>query len=88
MPTIIVTFSEAVQTFTAQQGFSVSDGANPVVGTISWSGSTLSFVPDNELAQYAAYSVIFQAGSIVDMSGNAMVGGFSSGFTTGAGTKK
>ncbi|HWT24441.1 MAG TPA: Ig-like domain-containing protein, partial [Solirubrobacteraceae bacterium] len=80
---VTATFSEAVDEAATQAGFTLTraaDGA-PVAGTVTWSGTTLSFDPDADLEPSTAYVATVAAGQ--DLAGNPVVVR-SWTFTTGA----
>jgi len=79
--TISVTFSESMNTATAESAFSVSDGVSPVDGTLSWSGVTMNFKPGSCLSHSTIYKMKV-ATSAKDTSGNALEDVFNSSFTT------
>ncbi len=80
-----VTFSEAMNSLTAQAAFSLMrvDTSGYVPGAVSWAGNDLTFSPSVALAQGIVYRVQVNA-TARDASdpGNAMSAPFTSTFTT------
>ena len=79
--TISVTFSEYMDTSSAQSAFSLSNGISNVLGTFSWSGTTMIFDPSTDLSGSTVYQVKVAA-SARDTAGNNMSGEFHSSFHT------
>jgi len=65
---IEVDFSEPVETESAEAAFVIEPA---VAGSYSWSGTTMTFSPDERLPLSTAFSVQLQAG-VRDRAGNAM----------------
>ena len=84
VPTISVSFSEAVQSSTAEYAFSLSDGSVQVNGICSWSNHTMIFEPERELEEFTTYYVELQGSHVIDTFWNIMGSNFRSSFTTGA----
>ncbi len=77
-------FSEAMDPATISAStFSVKQGNNPVNGTISYSGTTLSFVPNSPLSPGLIYLVTITTGA-KNLSGTALASSYVWLFTTAA----
>jgi hypothetical protein len=81
---VSVTFSEPMDTTSAQGAFSLSDGVTPLAGTFSWSDDTMTFDPSSDLSLSTKYYVKVKT-SAKDTSGNPLASEFNSSFTTAAG---
>jgi hypothetical protein len=69
--TVTVTFSELVNVSTVNAAtFTLSDGVNPVLGTVSCNGSTAVFTPTSPLLRNTTYIATISAG-VKDIAGNA-----------------
>ncbi|MCK9418442.1 MAG: SBBP repeat-containing protein [Nitrospirae bacterium] len=69
--TVTVTFSELVNVSTVNATtFTLSDGVNPVSGTVSCSGSMAIFTPSSPLLRNKTYTATISSG-IKDIDGNA-----------------
>jgi len=80
--TITVTFSEEVQAGDGGQGIALKDTAgNSVEITTSFSGSSLTIDPVNDLAYSVTYTVTIPAGAVRDAAGNSSEA-YSFSFTT------
>lgn len=79
---VVATFSEALTptTITATT-MTVKRGTTPVVGTVTYSGVTATFVPAAPLAYETEYTVTLHPG-IRDLSGNALAAAYEWRFTT------
>ncbi len=80
---VSVTFSEAMDTTATSQAFSLarsSDGA-PVTGTMSWSGTTMRFVPSSALAGGTSYTARVST-QARDLAGNRLASERVWSFTT------
>ena len=81
---IAATFSEAMNPFTINgTTFLLKNGANAVVGTVSYSGNTALFSPTVNLMPNTLYTATITTGA-QDLAGNAMASNFVWSFTTGA----
>ena len=78
---IAITFSEQMDTDSAEGAFSLEDGTDEVNGTYSWSGDTMTFYPGGDLSYSTKYYVTVGTGAR-DVSGNNMASGLDSIFTT------
>ena len=76
-----MTFSEPMDTASAEAAFSLSDGASNVAGTFSWSGDTMSFDPGSCLAHGTTYQVKVTTSS-QDAAGNHLEREFITHFST------
>lgn len=83
---IAATFSRTMDasTITAST-FIVMQGAVSVAGFVSYTGTTATFAPSQNLTANTIYSVIVTTGA-KDLSGNALANNYVWSFTTGAGT--
>jgi len=80
---ILVTFSEAMDPSTMTTlTFLLKQGTNSVSGTVSYTGTTATFVPSSNLAASAAHTATITTGA-KDLSGLALAVNFVWGFTTG-----
>ena len=78
---VSITFSEYMNSSSAQSAFSLSNGVSDVPGTFSWSGTTMIFDPSVDLSASTVYQV--QLGTYAkDASGTSMSGPFNSSFRT------
>jgi len=68
--TISVTFSEAMNTASAEAAFSITPS---VAGTFSWVENTMTFTPITNLAHSTTYTVTISA-TATDMAGNGLDG--------------
>ncbi len=76
--TITVTFSEPMNQTATEEAFSVSPS---VVGTFSWSATTLTFTPTSPLSYETLYEVTMGTGA-TDLAGNSLELPYSWQFTT------
>jgi len=70
---VSVTFSEPMKQASVQRAFSLrrtSDG-NPVSGSFSWSGNTMTFDPDSDLEKSTGYTATVGTGAS-DLNGNSL----------------
>ncbi|MBP4137032.1 Ig-like domain-containing protein [Flavobacterium geliluteum] len=80
--TISATFNMAMNPATLNSTtFKVNQGTNPVLGVISYTGSTVSFAPTNPLLANRIYTVTITAGA-KNSIGTAMIADYSWSFTT------
>lgn len=86
VPAISLTFSEPVDVLLAQDGFYLSDGVTTVTGSFSWSGETMTFTPNVELADFTIYYITIYGSSLIDADGNVNPDEFNSVFVTGRDT--
>ena len=77
---ITVTFSEAMNTSSAQSAFSTFPDTT---GSFSWSGNTMNYTPDSILAYSTTYNVTVGTGAM-DLAGNNMSAPYEWNFTTTA----
>jgi uncharacterized protein (TIGR03437 family) len=63
--------------------FTLQQGATPVAGTVTYSGTTATFTPIAALASGTAYTATITNGA-QDLAGNALAGNYVWSFTTGA----
>ena len=81
---IAATFSEAMAPLTISTAtFTLQQGATPVPGTVTYSGTTATFVPLSSLAPATAYTASITNGA-QDLAGNALASNYVWSFTTGA----
>ena len=81
---VSVTFSEQMETTATEGAFSLDAGGTPVAGSCTWSGTTMTFTPDADLAYETDYAITVTTDA-EDTSGNGLADAFSSAFTTAAG---
>ena len=84
--TISATFSEPMNTATAEAAFSLATSgasATAVGGTFSWAGNSMTFTPANPLAEKTAYTAVVGTGA-EDAAGNHLAAEESWSFTTAA----
>ena len=80
--TINVTFSETMNPLTVNKfNFTLSQGANSVSGTVTYSGTTATFTPSANLAYETTYAATITAG-VKDLAGNAMALNYTWTFST------
>jgi len=77
---ITVTFDESMDTASVEGAFSTSPS---VTGTSGWSGNTMTFTPDADLAYSATYEVTIGTGA-EDLAGNPLAAAYIWDFTTGS----
>lgn len=81
------TFSEAMDPLTVTVNtFFLSQGATPVLGTVTYSGVSAVFIPYVNLLPNAGYTVTIKggAGGMTDLAGNPMAGDHVLSWTTGS----
>ena len=82
---IAATFSKTMDATTLQTStFTLTQGATPVSGFVSYSGTTAIFAPANNLLPNTTYSATITTGA-KDLAGNALANNYVWSFTTGAG---
>jgi hypothetical protein len=81
---VVLQFSTPIDPITAQTGFSMESGSNPVPGNFSYSTSdqTVTFTPVNPLAASTTYTVGYTT-QITDTTGNPLSNPGSFSFTSG-----
>jgi hypothetical protein len=82
---ITATFSEPMDplTITTTTVTVTAPGAVPVLGTVDFVGTTMTFTPDDNLAANTLFTVTISTGA-EDLAGNALASNFVLTFTTGA----
>jgi len=81
---ISATFSEPMGPLTITTAtFTLQNGATPVSGTVTYSGTTAIFTPLSSLAPSTAYTATITNGA-QDLAGNALAGNYVWSFVTGA----
>jgi hypothetical protein len=82
---IAATFSEAMDplTITTANVTVTAPGAVPVLGTVAYVGTTMTFTPTSNLAASTTFIVTITTGA-KDLAGNALANNFVWSFTTGA----
>ena len=81
---IAATFSKAMNPLTINNTtFLLNQGANPVLGTVSYSGTTALFSPAVNLLPNTVYTATITTGA-KDATGNALANNYVWSFTTGA----
>ena len=81
---ITATFSEAMDQSTITTGtFTLQQGATPVSGTVSYTGTTATFTPVSNLAASTLFTATMTTGA-KDLAGNALASNYVWSFTTGA----
>ena len=79
-----VTFSEAMMSSTITTAtFILQQGATPVTGTISYSGTTATFTPSSSLTASTVYTGTITTGA-KDAAGNSIASNYTWSFTTAA----
>jgi hypothetical protein len=79
LPTIVVTFNEAMNTSSAQNAFTISGG---VTGSFNWIGNRMIFTSSSALSSNTAYTCTVGTGA-QDLAGNHLAAPYSWSFTTG-----
>lgn len=80
---IAVTFSEPMDPSTiASTTFTLSQGANAVLGTVSYTDTTAIFSPTANLSPNTIYTVTIKTG-VNDLAGNGLANNYVWNFTTG-----
>lgn len=81
---IAATFSKAMNPLTINNTtFLLNQGANPILGTVSYSGTTALFSPAVNLLPNTVYTATITTGA-QDQTGNALASNYVWSFTTGA----
>jgi len=75
---ISVTFSEAMNTTSTEDAFSITPD---VAGSVGWDGCVMTFTPDDDLAYNTTYNVTIGTGA-EDLAGNPLAKDFVWNFTT------
>jgi hypothetical protein len=82
---VSVDFSEAMDPLTTITAtFGLRQGTNPVIGTVTYIGTTATFTPSSDLAASTVYTATLTTG-VNDLGGNALLSNYEWSFTT-AGT--
>jgi hypothetical protein len=82
---VSATFNEGMNPSTINaKSFTLMQGTTPIAGVISYTGTTATFSPTNNLTPSTTYTGTIAAG-VEDVAGNAMVSNYKWTFTTGAG---
>ncbi len=80
---VLATFSEAMDPLTITTStFTLKVGTTPVLGTVSYTATTATFVPSSNLAASTLHTATVTTGA-KDLAGNAMVANYVWNFTTG-----
>jgi len=79
LPTIVVTFNEAMNTSSAQNAFTISGS---VTGSFNWIGNRMIFTPSSALSSNTAYTCTVGTGA-QDLAGNHLAAPYSWSFTVG-----
>ncbi len=80
---VTVTFSEAMDPATINATtFTLSKGAVPVAGTVTYAGLKAIFIPNVTLDSYSTYTATITTGA-QDAAGNALISSTTWNFTTG-----
>ena len=77
---ITATFDESMDTASVEGAFSTNPS---VTGTSSWSGDTMTFTPNDDLAYSTTYEVTIGTGA-EDLAGNPLAAAYVWDFTTGS----
>jgi len=81
---IAATFSKTMDATTISNAtFTLLQGTNSVTGFVSYSGSTATFAPENNLLPNSTYSAVITTGA-KDLAGNALENNYTWSFTTGS----
>ncbi len=79
---ITATFSEVMQSSTINTNtFTVSDGKDNISGTVSYSGTTATFIPSRNLSDSTIYTARITTG-VRDLAGNALASPYTWSFAT------
>ncbi len=79
-----VDFSEVMNPATITTAtFTLKQGTTPVLGVVTYTGTTATFTPSANLANSTLYTAAITTG-VKDLAGNAMAANYSWSFTTGA----
>lgn len=81
---ITVTFNEAMNPATITQASFIVQGAGPIAGTVSYTGTTATFTPSDALTPNSTYTARVKT-SVKDLTGNALQADYVWSFTTGTG---
>jgi hypothetical protein len=76
--TVSITFSKEMDRASVENALSITPG---VAGTFSWSSSTVTFKPANELLPDTTYKITVETGA-KDMDGNALTSAYTFSFKT------
>jgi hypothetical protein len=80
---VFINFSEAMDPLTINAStFTLVQGTTPVAGTVSYSGTSATFTPTNNLAATTVYTATITTGA-KDLAGNALASNIVWSFTTG-----
>ena len=80
---VSATFSEAMNPLTINiTTFLLKQGATPIVGTVTYSGTTAVFTPAVNFTPNTLYTATITTG-VQDLAGNAMLANYTWSFTTG-----
>lgn len=81
---ITVTFNKSMNASTINEAtFLLHQGANPILGTVTYTDNTATFVPASFLAANTVYTGTITTGA-KDPEGNALIANYVWSFTTGA----
>jgi outer membrane protein assembly factor BamB len=79
---ITATFSETLTTSTVNAStFTLMNGSTPISGTVTYSGTTATFIPSTPLTMNTLYTATITTG-VMDLSNNPMSTNYSWTFTT------
>lgn len=79
---IVANFSEPMNAGTINTTtFTLTDGVNPIAGTVFYSGTTATFAPSADLAHSTEYTATITTGA-TDVAGNALAADYVWTFTT------
>ncbi|MDB5190459.1 MAG: hypothetical protein JWQ96_22 [Segetibacter sp.] len=82
---VSATFNEEMNSSTINaKTFTLTQGATPIAGVITYAGTTATFTPTSNLAPNTTYTATMMAG-VEDVAANAMISNYVWSFTTGAG---
>src|SRR4051812_7197305 len=82
---VSATFNEGMNPSTINaKSFTLTQGTTPIAGVVSYTGTTATFSPTNNLTPSTTYTGTITAG-VEDVAGNAMISNYVWSFTTGAG---
>lgn len=82
---VAMAFSEPMDVASVGVAFSLSNGSNPVPGTLAYVGQAAVFTPTAALAPQTVYVATLRS-TAGDLAGNTLVGDQVWSFTTGSGT--
>ncbi|MFC1478036.1 Ig-like domain-containing protein [Candidatus Margulisiibacteriota bacterium] len=87
-PTILITFSDAMDKNSVENGVIINDGINEsyasTMGTFHWLGNSVAIVPDDPLDPNTVYTVTVNA-AVTDADNDSLIDDFSFSFKTGNG---